>query len=196
MQWPSWSRDGRWIAFVGDVSRDNYPGDIWIARNDGTPARRLTHGNADDRFPVWLSQTKTGQKLFGTSHHTTVTRARRLAVVADGGVLAVVSSALRVQTANRAVSVELSDLGVLVPAGFEFSDAVAINERGEIAGEIWAPAASARGVRDGSRSPATKDLPNCWFVGSARRPTVHYSRPQLKFELVAQGDAELADRRN
>jgi probable HAF family extracellular repeat protein len=41
--------------------------------------------------------------------------------------------------ANGAVSVELTDLGVLVPAGFEFSDAVAINERGEIAGEISGP---------------------------------------------------------
>ncbi|HQR29645.1 MAG TPA: hypothetical protein PLL32_04485 [Anaeromyxobacteraceae bacterium] len=47
---PSWSPDGRWIAFTsyrgGDIA-------IWKMRPDGSNAVQLTQGEGDDYFPSW-----------------------------------------------------------------------------------------------------------------------------------------------
>jgi dipeptidyl aminopeptidase/acylaminoacyl peptidase len=49
---PAWSPDGRWLAF----SRIDYAlktRDVWIVRNDGSDARRLTTSVASERSPAW-----------------------------------------------------------------------------------------------------------------------------------------------
>jgi Tol biopolymer transport system component len=50
---PTWSRDGRKIAFERDVTDDDQA--IWVMAADGTRARRLTHphGGAGDHEPAW-----------------------------------------------------------------------------------------------------------------------------------------------
>ena len=50
---PAWSRDGTWIVFVRSYGDHGSPGDIWLARSDGTAARSLTHTQAAID-PVWL----------------------------------------------------------------------------------------------------------------------------------------------
>lgn len=47
---PSWSRDGRLIAFV---SRRDGHSHIYLMRADGTHVRRVTDGNSDDDGPAW-----------------------------------------------------------------------------------------------------------------------------------------------
>ena len=47
---PSWSPDGRWIAFVRLVRGND---EIWVARPDGSSARRLTHNPGVDIHPAW-----------------------------------------------------------------------------------------------------------------------------------------------
>lgn len=46
---PAWSRDGRWIAFVGGPSAD-----LYVVRPDGTGLRRLMRTIAAERSPSWL----------------------------------------------------------------------------------------------------------------------------------------------
>ena len=46
-QSPSWSSDGRWIAFIRS-------GDVWIMRADGSGARRVTHTPKIEQSPDWL----------------------------------------------------------------------------------------------------------------------------------------------
>ena len=54
-QRPAWSSDANWIVFERWVVKPNdYPGDIWLVRADGTEARPLTRTNADDSNPTWL----------------------------------------------------------------------------------------------------------------------------------------------
>jgi TolB protein len=49
--WPSWSPDGRKIAFKRDAGR----GDIWVMRPDGSGKRNLTNTpDLDEQFPAWL----------------------------------------------------------------------------------------------------------------------------------------------
>ncbi len=47
---PSWSRDGRLIAFV---SRRDGHSHIYVMRADGTHVRRVTDGTSDDDGPAW-----------------------------------------------------------------------------------------------------------------------------------------------
>ena len=48
---PSWSPDGRSIAFASDAAG---PTDIWIVQRDGTGARRLTNAfGFSDSSPEW-----------------------------------------------------------------------------------------------------------------------------------------------
>lgn len=53
---PAWSADGAWLALVRDRVLDRgYPGDIWVARSDGTGLRRLTNTETiDERNVTWL----------------------------------------------------------------------------------------------------------------------------------------------
>lgn len=46
-QSPSWSSDGRWIAFIRS-------GDVWIMRADASSARRVTHTPQIEQSPDWL----------------------------------------------------------------------------------------------------------------------------------------------
>lgn len=48
---PSWSPDGRWIAFS---SRRDGSADIFLSLPNGRGLRRLTFGPASERYPVWL----------------------------------------------------------------------------------------------------------------------------------------------
>jgi Tol biopolymer transport system component len=48
--WPTWSPDGRRIAFQSNRS-GNW--DVWIINADGTGLAQLTRHPADDRFPSW-----------------------------------------------------------------------------------------------------------------------------------------------
>jgi Tol biopolymer transport system component len=47
---PSWSPDSRWLAFVRRVGRDD---EIFVARADGSDARRLTTSAGPDLAPAW-----------------------------------------------------------------------------------------------------------------------------------------------
>jgi len=48
--WPTWSPDGKRIAFHSDRG-GNF--DIWIVNVDGSGLTRLTQSPADDRYPSW-----------------------------------------------------------------------------------------------------------------------------------------------
>lgn len=54
---PVWSPDGQWLAFNTSEGATFYGGtDIWVIRPDGTGARNLTAGRAEDgedTFPAW-----------------------------------------------------------------------------------------------------------------------------------------------
>jgi TolB protein len=47
---PTWSRDGRYLAFVS--TRDGNA-ELYLARADGSRPTRLTHADGDDFDPVW-----------------------------------------------------------------------------------------------------------------------------------------------
>jgi Tol biopolymer transport system component len=47
---PSWSPDGRWIAFQSDRDGDH---EIYVVRADGTGLRQLTHDDGEDAMPRW-----------------------------------------------------------------------------------------------------------------------------------------------
>ncbi len=62
---PSWSPDGRTIAFQG--YRDGSY-DIWAVDADGTSQRKITSGAYDDREPVW---SRDGRRIaFSSDRHT------------------------------------------------------------------------------------------------------------------------------
>jgi TolB protein len=48
---PTWSRDGKLIAFVRTVDRHNR--EIFVMNSDGSKQRRLTHHPGDDIEPDW-----------------------------------------------------------------------------------------------------------------------------------------------
>jgi TolB protein len=50
---PSWSPDGRWIAFVRGAEGSGR-GNIWIMRADGSDLTQLTSGDFSDTEPKWL----------------------------------------------------------------------------------------------------------------------------------------------
>jgi len=47
---PSWSPDGKKLAFNGDIEGNT---DIYVVNVDGTALKQLTRSVADDRYPVW-----------------------------------------------------------------------------------------------------------------------------------------------
>ena len=47
---PSWSADGRFLAYASDESGDF---DIWVHDRESLRALRVTSGQADDRYPSW-----------------------------------------------------------------------------------------------------------------------------------------------
>jgi len=49
-QYPRWSPDGRWIAY----ERRTNSWDIWLAKADGSAARRVTSVAGDERLAAWL----------------------------------------------------------------------------------------------------------------------------------------------
>jgi TolB protein len=51
---PTWSPDGRWIAFVSDRSnRDEHENEIWVVGADGEGLRRVTTNDVWELDPDW-----------------------------------------------------------------------------------------------------------------------------------------------
>jgi Tol biopolymer transport system component len=50
VDWPTWSSDGKQIAFVSLQEDD---AEIYVVNSDGTQLRRLIHSSSWDRFPAW-----------------------------------------------------------------------------------------------------------------------------------------------
>ena len=50
---PSWSPDGKWIAFSSDRKGDDVNFEIYVMDADGKNTRRLTNNRVDDTSPSW-----------------------------------------------------------------------------------------------------------------------------------------------
>src|SRR5256885_14930765 len=53
---PNISPDGNWIAYVvklADMEKDKRPGNLWLAKWDGSENRALTVGNKGQKHPRW-----------------------------------------------------------------------------------------------------------------------------------------------
>src|SRR5438045_6160221 len=53
---PNISPDGNWIAYVvkvADMEKDKRPGNLWLAKWDGSENRALTFGNKGQKHPRW-----------------------------------------------------------------------------------------------------------------------------------------------
>ena len=50
---PSWSPDGKWIAFSSDRKGDDVNYEIYVMDADGKNTRRLTNNRVDDTHPSW-----------------------------------------------------------------------------------------------------------------------------------------------
>jgi Tol biopolymer transport system component len=53
VEYPTWSPDGRRIAFMSQVAAEGSRYDIFVMNADGSDARRLTSAPADDGWPTW-----------------------------------------------------------------------------------------------------------------------------------------------
>jgi tricorn protease len=94
-QLPSWSPDGRWIAFSGK-REGNY--DIWIIPNIGGMPRQLTMHSADDLVSGWSPDGK--EVLFTSSRETTRTSSLYAVSVATGKSRLVVTDDIRLDHAT------------------------------------------------------------------------------------------------
>ena len=53
---PKLSPDGNLVVYVvktADMEKDKMPGNLWLAKWDGSENRALTHGNDDQSHPRW-----------------------------------------------------------------------------------------------------------------------------------------------
>lgn len=57
-RWPSWSPDGRRIAFASVPPGEEDSLDLFTAKVDGTDARRVTHGNMYGGLASWSSDSR------------------------------------------------------------------------------------------------------------------------------------------
>ena len=55
---PSWSPDGKWIAFTSDRKGDDVNYEIYVMAADGNNQQRLTENRVDDKSPSWSSDGK------------------------------------------------------------------------------------------------------------------------------------------
>ena len=61
---PSWSPDGKWIAFASDRKGDDVNYEIYVMDADGGNQRRLTNNRVDDTSPSWSPD---GKRIVFTS---------------------------------------------------------------------------------------------------------------------------------
>lgn len=54
--WPSWSPNGYWIAFDAEIEADSENYEIYIMYHDGSKRQRMTHNDALDLAPVWVTK--------------------------------------------------------------------------------------------------------------------------------------------
>jgi len=166
---PSWSPDGRLLAFVPGASR---PG-VWVMRANGTSRRRVTVGNGDALFPSWSPG---GRWLVFADISSPGGRRHDLYVVRASG--------SGVRRLTRAPVDELH------PA-WSPDGRVIVYERGR---DLWSTTPGgrrqhllARNASSPSWSPAGSHLAfirggDPWVMksdGTAQDPVVHFSRSQI-----------------
>lgn len=66
--WPSWSPDGRWIAFASNRGGSISRGQIYLVRPDGSKLHALTDGDWSHTQPRWSAS---GTTVYSYRHHET-----------------------------------------------------------------------------------------------------------------------------
>ncbi len=76
MEAPTWSPDGKWIAFSGGKQESN----VWIVESSGSPSRQLTQGPGEAKVPSWSSD---GKRIYFKSNRSG--RAEIWRMLTEGG---------------------------------------------------------------------------------------------------------------